>query len=193
MRGCVRRCYSAAVRFRESDLQGAFVVELEPHVDERGFFARAFTEEDFAEHGLPVRYPHLNLSRNTRAGTLRGLHFNATPWREAKVVRCTSGAIWDVIVDLRAGSPTRFRWFGIELTAERGDSLFVPEGFAHGFVTLRDASDVTYQMSRVYEPRAARGVLWSDERLAIRWPIAPVVISDWDRSLPALANAAIDD
>ncbi len=181
------------MRFRESDLQGAFVVELEPYVDERGFFARAFAEEEFAAHGLPVRYPHLNLSRNTHAGTLRGLHYNASPWREAKVIRCTSGAIWDVIVDLRAGSSTRFRWFGLELTAERGDALFVPEGFAHGFVTLRDASDVSYQMSREYEPKAARGVLWSDERLAIRWPVAPSVMSGRDRSLPALADAALDD
>ena len=193
MRGRDGRCYSSAVRFRESELKGAFVVELEPHVDERGFFARTFAEEEFAARGLSVSFPQLNLSRNTHARTLRGLHFNASPWREAKVVRCTSGAIWDVIVDLRAGSPTRFRWFGLELTAERGDALFVPEGFAHGFVTLRDLSDVSYQMSRAYQPGAARGVLWSDERLAIRWPVAPAVMSDWDRSLPALADAALDE
>lgn len=180
------------MRFREIDLPDVYVVELEPHTDERGFFARAFAEEEFAARGLPTRFPHWNLSRNARAGTLRGLHYNAAPWREAKLVRCTAGAIWDVVVDLRAGSRTRLRWFGVELSAERGDTLFVPEGLAHGFITLRDATDVLYQISRPYEPGAARGARWNDQRLAIAWPRAPSVMSKQDRELPEFDEATFD-
>jgi dTDP-4-dehydrorhamnose 3,5-epimerase len=180
------------VRFRPTPLEGAFLVELEPHVDERGFFARTFCEREFTEQGLPAHFPQCNLSRNARAGTLRGLHYNAAPHREAKLVRCVSGAIWDVVVDLRAGSPSRLAWFGAELTAARGEAMFVPEGFAHGFVTLADGADVFYQMSACYVPGAARGLRWNDPRLGIAWPRAPEVISDRDRDYPDFDPASFD-
>jgi dTDP-4-dehydrorhamnose 3,5-epimerase len=180
------------VRFRPAPLDGVFLVEIEPHADERGFFARAFCEGEFAERGLPARFPQCNLSRNTRAGTLRGLHYNAVPHREAKLVRCVAGAIWDVVVDLRAGSPTYLRWFGAELTAARGEAMFVPEGFAHGFVTLSDGADVFYQMSAVYVPGAGRGLRWNDPRIGIVWPRPPAVISDRDRDYPDFDPASFD-
>jgi dTDP-4-dehydrorhamnose 3,5-epimerase len=180
------------MRFRPTRLSGAYLVELEPRVDERGFFARVFADEEFAALGLPSSFPHCNLSRNTRAGTLRGMHYNSAPFREAKLVRCVSGAIWDAIVDLRPDSATRLRWFGVELSAERGDALFVPEGFAHGFITLCDGTDVFYHMSRPYEPKAARGLRWNDPRLAIEWPRTPVVMSPRDRDLPDFDDATFD-
>ena len=180
------------MRFREADLLGTFVIELELHLDERGFFTRIFAEEEFAAHGLPIRYPHLNLSRNTLAGTLRGIHYNAAPWREAKIVRCTVGAVWDVIVDLRADSPTRLRWVGMELTARGGQALFVPEGFGHGFVTLVDDSDVMYHMSRAHVAGAARGVRWSDPRIAIAWPRVPTTMSQQDGAWPEFDEATFD-
>jgi dTDP-4-dehydrorhamnose 3,5-epimerase len=178
------------MRFVETPLAGAYVLELEPHVDERGFFARTYCDDQFAAHGLPARWPQCNLSRNGRAGTLRGLHYNAPPFQEAKLVRCVAGAIWDVIVDLRPGSPTRLGWFGVELSQEAGNALFVPEGFAHGFISLRDGSDVYYHMGRSFQAGAARGVRWDDPRIAIRWPRAPAVISEGDRGYPDIDPAA---
>jgi dTDP-4-dehydrorhamnose 3,5-epimerase len=172
------------VIFRETPLAGAFVMELDRKVDERGFFARTFCERELAEHGIPTTWPQCNLSRNTRAGTFRGMHFNVAPHGEAKIVRCVSGAIFDAIVDLRAASPTRLRWFGLELTAEEGNALYIPEGFAHGFVTLRDATDVFYHMGRFFEAQAARGLRWNDPALRIEWPITPTVISERDRTYP---------
>jgi dTDP-4-dehydrorhamnose 3,5-epimerase len=180
------------MRFRETALPGALIVELERHRDERGFFARSFCEEEFAAHGLPVRFPQSNVSRNSRAATLRGMHYNAAPHAEAKLVRCTSGAIWDVIVDLRRGSPERFRSVGVQLTAESGDALFVPEGFAHGFITLRDETEVLYMMGRAYVAGAARGLRWNDPRLGIAWPMAPAVLSDRDASWPGFDEASFD-
>ena len=176
---CCRR-----LRFSETSLPGAFVIELERHEDERGFFARSYCDREFAAHGLPVSWPQSNLSRNARAGTLRGMHFNAPPDEEAKVVRCVSGAIWDAIVDLRPESPTHLRWFGIELSVEKGNAVYVPPGFAHGFLTLRDASDVWYQMGAFFKPDAARGMRWNDPRIGIAWPAQPVVISDRDARYP---------
>jgi dTDP-4-dehydrorhamnose 3,5-epimerase len=180
------------LKFRETPLAGAYIVELDPRVDERGFFARSYCDEEFAVHGLQARWPQGNLSRNDRAGTLRGLHYNAAPHREAKVVRCVSGAIWDAIVDLRAGSPTRLRWFGLELSAEAGNALYVPEGFAHGFVTLRDATDVSYQMGASYVPAAARGLRWNDPQVGISWPVVPTGMSERDRSYPDFDSEAFD-
>jgi len=174
------------VKFRETPLSGAVIVELEPHVDDRGFFARTYCDREFAAQGLPTAWPQCNLSRNRRAGTLRGMHFNAPPHEEAKLVRCASGAIWDVIVDIRPGSPTRLRWFGLELSAQAGNALFISEGFAHGFLTLRDDTDVTYQMGRLFEGAAARGLRWDDPRIDIAWPAVPTVISDRDRALPGV-------
>jgi dTDP-4-dehydrorhamnose 3,5-epimerase len=172
------------VRFIETPLPGAFVIELEPHADERGCFARTFCAREFAERGLASAFAQCSTSWNRRAGTLRGMHWQAAPHAEAKLVRCTAGAIFDAIVDLRAGSPTRGRWFGCELSAEGRRMLYVPEGFAHGFQALRDASEVFYQISAPYAPEASRGFRFDDPAVAIRWPLAPSVVSKRDRELP---------
>ena len=170
--------------FRTTPLAGAFVVELDPRVDERGLFARSFCEREFAEHGLATRFPQGNVSWSSRSGTLRGLHWQAAPHAEAKLVRCTAGAVHDVIVDLRRGSPTCLRWFGVELSARNRRALYVPEGFAHGFLTLADESEVSYWMSQSHAPEAARGLRFDDPRLAIAWPARPGVISARDLGYP---------
>jgi dTDP-4-dehydrorhamnose 3,5-epimerase len=180
------------VRFQATPLARAYVIELERHGDDRGFFARTFCESEFEAHGLPARFPQCNLSRNRRRGTLRGMHFNAAPFRESKLVRCASGAIHDIIVDLRPGSLTRFEWFGVELSYENGAALFVPEGFAHGFVTLADDTDVFYQMGARFEPEAARGFRWNDPRFSIRWPLLPSVVSERDATYPDFDPGAFD-
>jgi dTDP-4-dehydrorhamnose 3,5-epimerase len=172
------------VLFRTTPLNSAFVIDIDRRTDERGFFARTFCENEFAEHGLPARFPQCNVSHNARAGTLRGMHFNTEAHREAKLVRCVSGAIYDVIVDLRAGSTTRFEWFAVELSAENASALFVPEGFAHGFVTLADDTDVFYHMGDFFHAAAARGFRWNDPAFTIRWPRPPVVISERDATYP---------
>jgi dTDP-4-dehydrorhamnose 3,5-epimerase len=168
------------MRFEPTPLDGAWMIHLERHVDERGSFARAFCEREFAEHGLPTRFPQGNLSTNRATGTLRGMHFNVAPFGEAKLVRCIRGAIHDVIVDLRAGSPTRLRWFGADLTADDGQALFIPSGFAHGFITLQDDTDVYYQMGAFFQPDAARGFRWDDPAVGIEWPLRPTVVSERD-------------
>jgi dTDP-4-dehydrorhamnose 3,5-epimerase len=180
------------MKFEQTKLAGAFVIELAPHADERGFFARSFCEREFAEHGLPTRFPQCNLSRNTRAGTLRGMHYQAAPDRESKLVRCNRGAIYDVIIDLRVQSKTRFQWIGVELSAETGRALLVPEGFAHGFVTLADDTEVFYQMSELYQPQGARGLRWNDPRFGVSWPRLPSVISERDATYPDFDAEAFD-
>jgi dTDP-4-dehydrorhamnose 3,5-epimerase len=170
--------------FSESELSGAFVIELDRHVDERGFFARAFCEREFATHGLPDRFPQSNLSRNRSKGTLRGMHYEAPPSVESKLVRCVTGAIHDVIVDLRPGSGTFLKWTSALLSAQNGRALFVPAGFAHGFLTLANDSDVFYQMGDFFRPGAARGLRWNDPRVGISWPAAPTVISERDATYP---------
>jgi dTDP-4-dehydrorhamnose 3,5-epimerase len=172
------------VRFERTPLGGAWIIELEPNRDERGSFARSFCEHEFAAHGLPIRFPQSNISHNTHAGTMRGMHFNAPDHEESKVVRCTRGAVYDVIVDLRRESSTYRHWFGIELDAESGRALFVPEGFAHGFLTLVDDTDVSYLMGAFYEPDAALGVRWDDPAFDIDWPREPAVISRRDATYP---------
>jgi dTDP-4-dehydrorhamnose 3,5-epimerase len=172
------------MRFSELKLSGVFLIELTPHVDERGFFARTFCEQELAAHGLPTRFPQCNLSRNTQAKTLRGLHFEAPPSQESKLVRCSSGAIWDVVVDLRPGSPTRLQWVAAELTAEAGQALFIPPGFAHGFITLVDSTDVFYHMGDFFKAGSARGARWNDPLFCITWPFAPSVISERDATYP---------
>jgi dTDP-4-dehydrorhamnose 3,5-epimerase len=166
--------------FHPTKLAGAFVIDIEPRADDRGFFARTFCEREFAAQGLPTRFPQCNLSRNKRRGTLRGMHFQAADLAEAKLVRCATGAIHDVIVDLRDGSSTRFQWLGVDLSAESGRAIFVPGGFAHGFVTTDDDTDVLYHMSDFYRPEAARGFRWNDPLFAIRWPLAPTVVAPRD-------------
>ena len=174
------------MRFRETELAGAFVIELEPHADERGFFARSFCASEFADRGLATRYVQSNLSYNRRAGTLRGMHYQAAPHTEVKRVRCIAGAVYDVIVDLRSDSPTRLAWTGVELSADNRRELYIPEGFAHGFLSLRDDTEVAYEMGASHAPEAARGFRWDDARIAIAWPAEPVVISQRDRSYPDL-------
>jgi dTDP-4-dehydrorhamnose 3,5-epimerase len=172
------------VIFKETHLAGAFVIEVEERADERGSFARTFCDEEFEAHGLPKHFPQHNLSRNHRAGTLRGMHYNAAPFAEAKVVRAQSGAIYDQIVDLRPGSPTRFGSFGVELTARAGNALFVPAGFAHGFITLQDDSDVFYLMSELYRADAGRGFRYNDPHFGLSWPRSVEVIAPRDASYP---------
>jgi dTDP-4-dehydrorhamnose 3,5-epimerase len=172
------------VRFVETSLPGAFVVELVTNVDERGFFARTFCEVEFAEHGLPTRFPQCNLSRNRHTGTLRGMHFERLPNHESKLVRCATGAIYDVVVDLRPDSPTRYRWTGVELSRDDGRALFVPAGFAHGFLTLADETDVFYHMGDSYRPGSARGFRYDDAHFEISWPGSPSVISERDATYP---------
>jgi dTDP-4-dehydrorhamnose 3,5-epimerase len=172
------------MRFTQLSLPGAYLIELQPHADERGFFARTFAEEEFAAHGLQTRFPQSNLSRNRKAGTLRGMHYAVAPSEETKVVRCASGAIHDVIIDLRADSPTYAQWVAVELTGENGRALYVPTGFAHGFLTLADDTDVVYQMGDVFRPETARGFRWDDPAFGVIWPHPPVVISSRDATYP---------
>lgn len=174
------------MHIERTDLSGVFLVEIEPHVDERGAFARVFCEREFAAAGLSTRFPQCNLSINSRRGTLRGMHYNVAPYGEAKLVRCVRGAIHDVVVDLRADSPTRLKWLGIELSADNRRSLYIPPGFAHGFLTLADDTDVYYHMGEFYRPEAARGFRWDDPSVGIAWPNPPTVMSAADRAYPDL-------
>jgi dTDP-4-dehydrorhamnose 3,5-epimerase len=174
------------VRFFETELAGAFVVEPERSEDERGFFARTWCSAEFASRGLNASLVQCNISQNKRRGTLRGLHYQEAPHEEAKLVRCTRGAIYDVIVDLRPGSRTQYRWFGVELSAENYRMLYVPEGFAHGFQTLRDDAEVFYQMTTAYHAPSARGLRWNDPLLGIGWPVADPFLSPRDANFPLL-------
>ena len=168
--------------FRETELAGLWVLELERLEDDRGFFARSFCRREFEEHGLEPAIDQCNISFNRHQGTLRGLHYQAPPHEEDKLVRCTMGAIWDVAVDLRPDSPTFKRWVGRTLSAENRTMLYIPKGFAHGFITLEADSEVFYQMSVPYHPASAGGFPWDDPAFAIEWPAEPRVISDQDRA-----------
>jgi dTDP-4-dehydrorhamnose 3,5-epimerase len=161
------------VLFRETSVVGAFVVEPERIEDERGSFARTFSVEEFAARGLDTRVDQCSTSFNLRAGTLRGMHYQLAPHAESKLVRCTRGAIYDVAVDLRPNSPSYLSWFGLDLSAENGNALFVPQGCAHGFQTLVHSSEVHYQISTPFFPAAARGVRWDDPAFGIEWPAPP--------------------
>jgi dTDP-4-dehydrorhamnose 3,5-epimerase len=158
------------MHFVSLPLVGACVIELEPMPDERGFFARAFSADEFARQGLVSRFVQSGIAFNPRRGTLRGMHFQAPPHGEVKLIRCTAGAVHDVIVDLRADSPTFRQWASIELSGENRRTLYVPEGFAHGYVTLTDDAEMLYQMSVPHHAPAARGVRWNDPAFAIAWP-----------------------
>lgn len=171
--------------FLETALLGAYLIEPEPIRDERGFFARTYDADEFAERNLRTAFSQCSISYNRRAGTLRGMHFQEVPHQEAKLVRCTAGAIFDVIIDLRPESPMFTRWVGAELTAENRRALYVPEGFAHGFQTLLDQTEVFYQISVPYHPTSARGVRWDDPAFGIEWPPAGErTISERDRNHP---------
>jgi dTDP-4-dehydrorhamnose 3,5-epimerase len=172
------------VIFAPTALAGALVVKPERRVDDRGHFARTWCQREFATQGLDTRVVQCSLSFNERAGTLRGMHWQAAPHAEVKLVRCTRGAIWDVIIDLRSGSSSYLRHVGVELSADNGQALYIPEGFAHGFVTLVDGTEVFYQMSQFYEPGAARGARWNDPAFAISWPVTEPVLHPRDASYP---------
>jgi dTDP-4-dehydrorhamnose 3,5-epimerase len=176
------------MRFLPTRLKDAVLIEPERRTDERGFFARVFCEEEFAAAGLPTRFPQTNASGSARAGTVRGLHYQVAPHAEAKVVRCTRGAIFDVIVDLRPDSPTHLAWQGFELTAEAGGMLYVPEGFAHGYQTLLDDTEVTYPVSRPYAPGAEAGIRYDDPAFGIAWPLPASIVSDKDRAWPYIGR-----
>lgn len=177
------------MRIDSIPLSGAAIVALEPAEDERGFFARAFDADAFAARGMASRFAQCSLSFNRHKGTLRGLHYQAPPHMEAKLVRCVRGAVFDVIVDLRAGSPTFGRWFGAEISADNRLAIYVPEGFAHGFQTLTDASELYYQISVPYVAEGARGLAWNDPALAVAWPdIAGAITSERDREHPLLQD-----
>lgn len=168
----------------ETSLHGLLVLEIEPIADERGFFARTWDEADLSSRGLTSQVAEISTAYNEIAGTLRGIHFQTSPYEEAKTIRCTNGAIFDVAVDLRKGSPTRLRWVGIELSAANRRGLFLPEGCAHGYVTLTDEAEVQYQISTPYRADAAGGYRWDDPTLAIAWPVPIRRISPRDAALP---------
>jgi dTDP-4-dehydrorhamnose 3,5-epimerase len=172
------------VRFTETPLSGAFVIELDLLTDERGHFARTFDAAEFADHGLDPAVVQCNTSLNARRGTLRGMHYQAHPDGEAKLVRCTRGSIFDVAVDLRPDSETYCRWFGAELSADSGRMLYIPVGMAHGFQTLTDDAEVHYQMSHRYVPEQARGVRFDDPAFGIEWPVPDPIVSERDAGYP---------
>jgi dTDP-4-dehydrorhamnose 3,5-epimerase len=172
--------------FTESPLPGAFLIELERLADERGFFARTYCADEFAAQGLGIDLHQCSVSFNARKGTLRGLHYQGAPHEEHKLVRCTTGAIFDVIVDIRPQSPSFRHWFGTELTAQNRRSLFIPPGYAHGFLTLSDDAEVYYMISVPHAPEYARGYRWSDPAFGIQWPMKPSVMSSRDAAYPLL-------
>lgn len=178
-----------AMIFTESALPGVVIVDIERLADERGFFARTYCADEFAARGLGPALRQCSVSHNALAGTLRGLHFQAPPHEEHKLVRCTAGSIFDVIVDVRQQSPHYLRWMGVELTAENRRAVFIPPGFAHGFITLSDAAEVYYMISVPHAPAHARGFRWNDPAFRIQWPTAPRVISPRDADYPLLESA----
>lgn len=169
--------------FSETELPGAHIIDLDLIEDDRGFFARAWSQDEFAEHGLQTRVVQSNVAYNKRRGTLRGMHFQVAPHEEAKLIRCTRGALYDVIIDLRPDSPTYAKWIGVELSADNLRMLYVPEGLAHGYQTLEDETEAFYQVSEFYTPEAERGIRWDDPQFNIRWPpVDERIISEKDAS-----------
>lgn len=188
------------MRFIETELKGTWLLEPEPNCDERGYFVRTFCELEFAKHGLATRFVQHSASVSVTRGTLRGLHFQRSPYTEVKVVSCRTGAVFDVVVDLRLGSPTCGQWVGFELSAANRRQLYIPAGFAHGMQTLTDNAEVSYLISAFHNAAAADGVRYDDPMLGVAWPIAVTVVSDRDRMWPAFrpmtmpdgANATVD-
>lgn len=170
--------------FLETELSGSYVIDLERLEDARGFFARSWCQREYAAHGLNPRLVQCNISFNPFKGTLRGMHYQVTPFEEAKLIRCTRGSIYDVVVDLRSNSASFGKYFSIVLTSENRKMLYVPEGFAHGFMTMEDHTEVFYQMSEFYAPEHAKGFRWNDPVFGIRWPGEVKIMSDRDRSYP---------
>jgi len=175
--------------FESTPLQGACVIELEKRGDERGFFARVFCEKEFAAQGLVTRFVQINNSLSADVGTLRGMHYQLPPASETKLVRCIRGSLWDCIVDLRPDSPTFKRWFGAELSAENRRMMYVPKGFAHGFITLEPDTEAFYLVDEFYAPELERGLRWNDPAIGIEWPAEPRVISEKDRNHPDVGSS----
>jgi dTDP-4-dehydrorhamnose 3,5-epimerase len=175
------------MKFTETPLKGAFIVDLEHIEDNRGFFARAFCRDEFIKRGLEPNIAQCNMSYNGRSGTLRGMHYQVAPHQEVKFVRCVFGRIFDVIVDLREESPTYAKWFGEELSSDNYKALYIPGGFAHGYLTLEDNSVVHYQVSEFYHPESERGLFYADTKIGIKWPYAgEMIISEKDGANPCL-------
>ena len=174
------------MKFIETKLKGAFIIEPRLISDDRGFFSRSFCQKEFLEHGLNPAFVQNNISSSKRKGTLRGLHYQEYPNEEAKLIRCTAGSIYDVIVDVRPTSPDFKCWLGILLSAANHRMLYCPEGFAHGYLTLEDNTEVSYQVSAFYAPASERIIRWDDPAIAIDWPIKPVVFSSKDSTAPLL-------
>lgn len=170
--------------FKETKLKGAYLIEIEPIEDERGFFARSFCRNELKAHEIDMEIVQCNISYNKRKGTLRGMHYQAAPYQEGKIVSCTRGSIYDVIIDLRDDSSTYCKWIAVGLSALRRNMLYVPKGFAHGFLTLEDNTEVFYHMSEFYAPGYGRGVRWNDPAFGIEWPDNVSVISNQDKSFP---------
>ncbi|MEO1644776.1 MAG: dTDP-4-dehydrorhamnose 3,5-epimerase [Chloroflexota bacterium] len=171
------------MRLTETNIAGVYIIDIERISDDRGFFARSFDVATLAEHGLHTDYPQCNISFNAKRGTLRGMHYQADPHGEVKIVRCTMGRLYDVALDMRPESVTYKQWVGVELSAENHRMLYLPTGIAHGFQTLEDATEVFYMMGTVYHPQSARGVRWNDSAFSIQWrDIEPRIMSDKDRA-----------
>lgn len=176
------------MKLETTPIEGLFVLHRQVHRDERGFFSRLFADDELAIAGRPTKAVHVNSSTSVESGTLRGIHFQYPPYAEAKIVSCASGAIWDVGIDLRPDSPTRFRWFGTKLSPENGLSMVIPEGFGHAFITLEPNSTAIYVVSCPYMPKYESGVKFDDPFIGIKWPINPTVISSKDRSWNLIEN-----
>jgi dTDP-4-dehydrorhamnose 3,5-epimerase len=172
------------MKFKKTKLKGAYVIEIEKLSDERGFFARAWCQKEFEAKGLNADLAQANVSYNSKMGTIRGMHYQIAPYQECKLIRCTRGAIYDVIIDLRPDSPTYKQWTGVELTSDNYTMFFVPEDFAHGFQTLADDTEITYQVSQFYTPGSEQGIRFDDPAFNIRWPQEVTIISDKDRTWP---------
>jgi dTDP-4-dehydrorhamnose 3,5-epimerase len=172
------------MRFTQTEIASAWVIDPTPHEDDRGRFFRAWCAQEFAEHGINFGPVQANMGFSTRKGTVRGMHFQVAPALEAKLVRCTRGAMFDVVLDVRSDSKTYGKWYGVELTAENGRMLYLPEGCAHGYQTLEDRTEMHYMASHIYAPGSARGVRFDDPAFQIHWPLAVSVISEQDRNWP---------
>jgi dTDP-4-dehydrorhamnose 3,5-epimerase len=179
------------MKFEETPLKGAWVIDLEPRGDDRGYFARTFCRQEFEAHGIEANVVQSNVSFSVHAGTLRGMHFQKAPAEETKLVRCLAGALLDVIVDNRPNSRTYLQHFAVELTPENQRMLFVPRGFAHGFMTLKDNTEMLYMVSEYYTPDAEAGLLYNDPVLGIRWPLPVSVISPKDAVWPLISNSQL--
>ncbi len=176
------------MKFTETFIKGVWIIEPEPVSDERGFFSRIVCENEFAEHGLPNKWVQQNISFNHKKGTLRGMHYQKGEAAEIKVIRCTCGAIYDAVIDLRKNSLTYGKWTGVELSADNHKMFYIPEGFAHGYLTLTDKAEVTYLVSAFYTPGAEAGIRYDDPSVKIDWPIQPVIVSEKDKNWPFIVK-----